>query len=949
MYHVISPPELPQINYHLVSVKFDKSDFDFATVETTKINAKSKLPEISGFKFSVNHQNLIADLKTSSDDKNQAIAPAIQPKITPATVPPKSFVPETSVPKSTAATESSIPDIAENFQVFPVGLDVGQRNAIKSVLVRGKEDGTQAINFEQWLIPYDAVIQALNLKVTPLPDGLQEVQAPGLVIRINPKLLRNDPKLGLVFSVQDLQTLFGVPAEFDINDYTVRLLPPWLKTPVTGEFSDPQEAPIELVGLPEVIAPNFGITGVEQRLYVNGLTNYATSYQGNLAAVGTALGGSWFIRANQPNFKNAATWQIAEAQFLRQTNRADYILGSQTPFWFGQQTGDYWGFTTIQRQRYKPKEVVLGATPDPRQRLQAAQIGRVITGKAEPGTLVRLTPAFSDRPIAEVLVDSSGIYRFDNIQVDSRFLASNYRLLLYAQGRFSEAPEIRDLTFSSAPGQLPAGANALIVSAGLRRKFSTDNANLLGEFTDFKGGVAQRWGLSENLTVGIGGVYDDSLRGLGEIFYQPQNIPLTVAVSALSGDENNHWDVNADIRYDFSRTARTRFFSDRFGSTFNLDWRMLPWLGFLSGYNSRDGAFGGLEISHSRKNSFTFARATLDTQNHFRWSFLQRLGDMEFTTRGNEVGSLSQFAYNLSGNSPFDTGHALLLNYETSNLLSQENSLTSASWRYRSPARAIDGSYLWEAQLGYGIGSQGSGAIASLGTTIIPGIMLRGRYQAVSLNSDQPSFGIELVSSLDTQRGIKPDSSRRSNYFRTQGGILIQPFFDRNHNGKRDPNEAVYLKQPELMLILNNRPLKFFQPEIQNEAALVRLSPGKYRLDLDPAGFPLDWKTATDALAVDVVAGSYTIVELPLVKSYTRTGVVTDVKGQPVAGVRVEAIQANSGLRRLSVTNGAGVYYLEGLPQGNYALEVNGKPALPGNLQLEESSQSFQEINLQQN
>jgi hypothetical protein len=51
----------------------------------------------------------------------------------------------------------------------------------------------------------------------------------------------------------------------------------------------------------------------------------------------------------------------------------------------------------------------------------------------------------------------------------------------------------------------------------------------------------------------------------------------------------------------------------------------------------------------------------------------------------------------------------------------------------------------------------------------------------------------------------------------------------------------------------------------------------------------------------------------------------------------------------LSVTNGAGVYYLEGLPQGDYALEINGKSALPGNLLLEESSQSFQEINLQQN
>ncbi|BAU07070.1 carboxypeptidase-like regulatory domain-containing protein [Fischerella sp. NIES-3754] len=946
MVNVISPPELPN-NYDLVFANISKSVFDLVNYETGKNDFKPVLPEIYRPEFSVSNQNLIADLKTDSTKTDQAIAPSVRPQI----APPENLAPETSLPQSSAATvtPSSVPSMKENFQVFPVGLDLDKRNVIKSVLVRGKEDGIAAVDFEQWLIPYDAIVQALNLDVKALPDGLQEVRAPGIVTRINPKLLRNDPKLGLVFSVQDLQTLFGVPAEFDINDYTVRLLPPWLKTPAPGELSNPQEPPVETVGLPEITPPDFSITAVEQRLFANGSVSNATSYQGNLTAVGTALGGSWFIRAHQPNFKNATTWQIAEAQFLHQTDLADYILGSQIPFWFSHGTGDYWGFTTIQRQGYKPKETWLGATPDPRQRLQAAEIGRVVTGKAEPGTLVRLTQGFSDRPIAEVLVDSSGIYRFENIPVGGRFLGSNYRLLLYPQGRLTEPPEIRDLTFSTAPGQLPAGGKALIVSGGLRRKFSLDSPNLLGEFSDVRGGVAQRWGLSENLTIGIGGVYDDSFRGLGEIFYQPQNLPLTVAVSALSGDENNHWDVNADIRFDLSATAHTQFFSDRFGYNFNFDWQMFPWLGLLGGYKSRDGVFGGLEISHSGKNSFTFARATLDSRNHFRWSFLQRWGDLEFTTRGNEVGSLSQLTYNFSGKDPLDTGHSLVLNYETSNFLTQENSLASASWRYRSPARAVDGSYLWEAQLGYGIGSQGSGVIASLGTTIIPGMMLTGRYQGVSLTSDQPSFRIELVSSFDTQRGIKPDSSRRSNYFRTQGGILIQPFFDRNHNGKRDAHEAVYLHKPDLMFILNNRSLKFFDPEIQNQGTLVRLFPGKYRLDLDPAGFPLDWKATTDALAVDVVAGSYTTVELPLVKSYTRTGVVTDAQGQPVAGVRVEAIQTSSGLRRLSVTNGAGVYYLEGLQQGEYIVEVNGKSALPGNLQLDASSESFQEINLQQN
>lgn len=85
---------------------------------------------------------------------------------------------------------------------------------------------------------------------------------------------------------------------------------------------------------------------------------------------------------------------------------------------------------------------------------------------------------------------------------------------------------------------------------------------------------------------------------------------------------------------------------------------------------------------------------------------------------------------------------------------------------------------------------------------------------------------------------------------------------------------------------------------------------------------------------------------IPLIRSYTRSGVVTDTQGQAIAGARVEAIQPDRGTRRFSVTNGAGVYYLESLPQGKYTLQINGKSA--GSLKLEESSEAFQELNLQQ-
>ncbi len=175
---------------------------------------------------------------------------------------------------------------------------------------------------------------------------------------------------------------------------------------------------------------------------------------------------------------------------------------------------------------------------------------------------------------------------------------------------------------------------------------------------------------------------------------------------------------------------------------------------------------------------------------------------------------------------------------------------------------------------------------------------------------------------------------------------MIQPFFDRNNNGKLDSGEEIYTENPELLLILNNQPIQSFRPQVQADRIGLRLPPGTYRLDFDPSGFPLDWQTVNDAYAVEVVAGSNTLIQVPLVLSYTLSGVVTDAQGNVVAGARVEAISADGEQRRFSVTNGAGVYYLEQLPQGTFTLFINQEPAQPGTITLDEDAEPFQELNL---
>jgi hypothetical protein len=622
------------------------------------------------------------------------------------------------------------------------------------------------------------------------------------------------------------------------------------------------------------------------------------------------------------------------------------LVGSQRSFW--QSQSDFWGFTYINRNGFTPPQPFSGGSVDARQRLQASAIGRTIAGKAEPGTLARLVQGFSDRVIAEILVDSSGIYRFENIKNNSQFGSNNYRVLLYPQGRLTAQPEIQEASFTNVLGQIPAGTSAFIVSGGIKRESSV-NGSLLGNFSEFQGGIAGRWGLSDSLTVGLGGVYEDSPRALAELFFRPTNTPLQVALFALSGEDGN---VNADIRYEPFSSLNLTFNSDRFSQRSQINWQVFRNLSLFALHDSRDATSGGLQINYAGKNFSTFGRVNFDSKDRVRWNLLQRLGQLELTQRGNEIGTLSELTYRLSQNKWFDSGSSLLLVYET-NSQNRSDNLLNVGWRYRSSERATDGNYLWEFQLGYGIGSQGDGIIASLGTTILPGLLLRGRYQGVSVTSDQSTFSLDLVSSLSLQRGIKP-GDRRSQNFRTQGGLLIQPFFDKNNNGKLDRGEEYYTKDAETLVIINNRPIKSFLPDIRSDGLrptvgdriLLRLAPGTYRLDLDPAGFPPDWQATIEALAVDVIPGSYTPVMIPLILSYTVSGVVADAQGNAVAGARVEAVETTQGIRRFSLTNGAGVYYLENLPQGDYQLEINGQSA--GNVKLDESSQPFQELNLKQ-
>jgi Carboxypeptidase regulatory-like domain len=795
---------------------------------------------------------------------------------------------------------------------FPCGLRLGKRQLLPSVMVRGQEDSQQAI--ANWAIPWQTLITTLKITTKTLGDGQIEVRTSSKIAIIPASAFTDYPELGRTITIAALEQFLDIKASFDLIDYSIVLT---LPTSGNQSLLTAAERPIELTGLPRQSPPAISLTALEQQV---GLEN--SSGQGTLKATGTLGGASWFAQFNQTRPLDQLQIGLGDAQIVKYSDYSDYILGGQPAFWNRQESNNYWGISGLWREGFAPAPSLEGHI-NPTERRQSGKLGRSIVGNATPGTIVRLVTLDHTQIMAEILVDRTGVYRFEDVPVTSN--SSNYRLLLFPDGQLSAIAEVRNVNFVTTPGQLPPGATSTMASIGLRRQAG----GFFGEFQDLRGAVVRHQGVNEWLTVGAGLAYDRGWQGIGEVFIQPNGMPLEGSL-ALAGD-----DLVGRVCWNPSSQVRAEWNTDRFSQRASLDWQAQSNLSFQAQYDNRDALGVGFQYSAIRGiDNQSLVRASLTSQGAARWLLRQRWGQWVAENRGNETSNHSQLTYLLSPD--YDSNSNLQLNHQSSS----GTPFTTLSWNYRSSQR-LYGKYPVELELGYGIGQAGGGWLGGAALTLWPGVSLRGRYQT-GITSDRSNFSLELLSNLEVQDKIQ-GQPYPIEQLRTQGGIAVIPFFDRNGNDLQDPGEESYLDLE--LLALNYRPCKFYRPVVGDGRVSLRLPPGQYRLDFDPAGFPADWRTPITGYAVEVAAGSYTVVRVPLVAAYQVHGILRTPQGQPIIGAKVSAWNQTGQEMAFSITNSQGEYYLEALPLGSYRLQVEERRiAIP--LQLAPGQSTEQELNL---
>ena len=818
------------------------------------------------------------------------------------------------------------------YETFPVGFILNGREVSQAVLVAGSLERDSPVAFDTWLLPLNELEKVLELDIAKNGAGETVLRSPFAVRVVSAADFTTHPQLGRAVSVATLRDWSGAELTFDAQSFAVQLM---VELPAPNRpVSEP--TPVNLTGLPEVTGGPFGVSLLRQRGGVVA-TSGTIRLSGRTEALGTLFGGSYYLNVSQ----GVSGLRLRDAHYLRLGERFDLALGDQPSLWL---RPDFWGASTTLRLGFTASPQGGGMSLDDRR--QSPTLTRTVVGEADPGTLVRLVPRGRDgAPVAEVLVGADGTYRFEDVPVTPQ-AGGSYELLLYPEGRLTFEPLRREANLARLAEQLPEHAASLSFSAGARRA----GGGFLDALNTPVGFAALRYGLSEDLTLGGGAVYDEGVRLLAEAFYQPGRAPFEASVSVLSpaaSGSGGDWRLQGRAQYDFGKT-QLRANATENEQRFSVRYEAASTWTFEAGHTRQDGLHTGLRYGLQRRPWSFQAQAFVTQTADFRVSYqlTQELWRLNVFQLVSNTQVLTQLSYGLPATFGDTFGASGSYRFGLNQRLTfEDETLLGVTPFLRYEVESLSGFGLESAQLGYGFGPLGSGLQANASLQLSPGLTLNTSYQG-GFHGSEDRLSVTLTGTLRLAGGLGLSGSAPDRLLR-QGQLVLRPFYDLDANGRFDPgsDEPVALEKPEQLLSLDGEPLSPAGFDREGDRIVLTLLPGTYRLDLDPEGYPADHAPGTSAFAATVAAGGTTLLDIGFAPSLSRMGVLADASGKPLVGVQVVATPER-GEPVTSLTNAAGVYLLNGLAPGRYRLTVNGVPTSPETLRIELDSHPFAELNL---
>ncbi len=311
-------------------------------------------------------------------------------------------------------------------------------------------------------------------------------------------------------------------------------------------------------------------------------------------------------------------------------------------------------------------------------------------------------------------------------------------------GNPNQKLNIAKLNYLDAAPKLPSGSSALTVSGGGNQNFAK-KADISREFGKFRGGVTYHHGIADQVTVGVGFVYEDLLVGFTQLTYESNLLPVKTTVSLLAKESGI--DLHSHVRLQPGKNLVLNYYSDEKKHRFDANWGVVPGLTLMAKSNSKDRSFStGLKVAVHNDFLSLSANAVVDNKNNLHWNLSSQIGRLKIAYGNNQQKSIAELNLRLLDSDVYGFQCSTFFKYEAHLVNQNQEQFTILGGSLHSGKIVSQNKRLWTFELGYGQGSHGKGIIASSSIALKPNLFLNLTYQEISPISDDTKVKLVLSS-----------------------------------------------------------------------------------------------------------------------------------------------------------------------------------------------------------
>ena len=312
--------------------------------------------------------------------------------------------------------------------------------------------------------------------------------------------------------------------------------------------------------------------------------------------------------------------------------------------------------------------------------------------------------------------------------------------------RTAQTTNLAKLNYTQLSPALPSGNSTLTLSGGGNRNLAEKN-NISREFEQFRGGVSYHRGVVDDVTMGVGFVYEDYFIGFTQLTYNSPDFPFKSTVSLLA--QESGLDFSSHVRFKPAENFVLNYYRDREKNQFDANWNVLSGLTgltLLAGGDLKNDSFStGIKVAVHNDYMSISAKAILDSDNNFQWNLKSNIGGIKFVYGNTKEKNTSQIDLSLIESDTFNFRCSAFIKYENAAEHNEDKFLVWGS-KIQSSAKITPSQHLWSVNLGYGNSPHGRGLIASGSVGLKPNMFLKLSYQEISATSNDTKIKLQISS-----------------------------------------------------------------------------------------------------------------------------------------------------------------------------------------------------------